>query len=146
MTSYLKQEVALKVAIIAGGKGTRMNEETKTKPKAMVSLGGRPVLWHMMKYFAHFDLSEFVIALGYKGEAINAYFSGEANGLGTGQKVDRLQSETEVKLESHLWSTQMIDTGPDTQNGGRLKRLADHLQGDTFFMAYCDSLIDVVPQ
>lgn len=115
----------MKVAIIAGGMGTRMNEETRNKPKALVTLGGRPILWHMMKYFDAGGLSDFVIAAGHKGDAIRDYFS---------------------QTRAPDWTVEIVDTGLQTQNAGRLKRLAGSLETETFIMAYCDSLTDLAPQ
>lgn len=123
----------MKVAIIAGGMGTRMQEETKTRPKALVTVGGCPIMWHMMKYFDHYEFTDFVIALGYKGDAIKDYFSDPSVRLS-------------ASIKHATWSTDMIDTGVDTQNGGRLKRLEGSLSKGTFIMAYCDSLTDAAPQ
>jgi glucose-1-phosphate cytidylyltransferase len=142
----LEEEVALKVAIIAGGMGTRMQEETKTKPKALVTLGDRPIMWHMMKYFGHYGLSDFVIALGYKGDSIKDYFCQSSHPSENIRPSGQSGGSDVVTADSSAWTTQMVDTGADTQNGGRLKRLADHLQDGTFFMTYCDSLMDAVPQ
>lgn len=136
----------MKVVIIAGGMGTRMQEETKTRPKALITLGERPIMWHMMKYFGHFGLSDFVIALGYKGDAIKHYFSQSSDSPQNARSDDQVDGNGVVTAEPAAWTIQMVDTGADTQNGGRLKRLADQLQDGTFFMAYCDSLTDAVPQ
>jgi len=122
----------VKVAIIAGGLGTRMNEETKNKPKALVTLGGRPILWHMMKYFDTSGLSDFVIAVGHKGDSISDYFTPAC-------------APACAPAWAPAWAVEIVDTGLKTLNGGRLKRLAGSLGNETFVMAYCDSLTDLDP-
>jgi len=111
----------MKVAIIAGGQGLRLREETEAKPKALVEIGGRPLLWHIMMHYAHHGFRDFVIALGYKGEMIR-------------RCVD------EGALPE---SAEAVDTGLETMNGGRIKRLAAHLGGGTFMVTWCDGVSDV---
>jgi glucose-1-phosphate cytidylyltransferase len=133
----------LKVVILAGGAGTRLMEETETRPKPMVDIGGKPILWHIMKHYASYGFSNFFIALGYKGEAIKRYFldhyalSGSFTiNLSTG---DVQQHEK----ESEPWTANLIDTGESTQTGGRLGRLREWLSDETFMLTYGDGLSDV---
>jgi len=134
----------MKVVILAGGLGSRLAEETDLRPKPMIEIGGRPILWHIMMHYAAFGLNDFVVALGYRGQAIKSYF------------VDycKLVSDLTIKLHSgdvtrHQrdgqvnWTVELIDTGLSTQTGGRLKRVADHLDGSTFMMTYGDGVSDV---
>jgi glucose-1-phosphate cytidylyltransferase len=133
----------LKVAILAGGLGTRLAEETQARPKPMVEIGGQPILWHICKHFAHHGHEEFVIALGYKGEVVKQYFMeyhalrGDMTvNLGTGQ-VDRPEDGGE------RWRVHLVDTGADTQTGGRIRRLHRTLGDETFFATYGDGVSDV---
>ena len=132
----------MKVVILAGGYGTRLSEETEILPKPMIEIGGRPLLWHLMKSFSEQGYNEFVVALGYKGDVIKRYFMQYADtvsdlriDLGTG-KTER---QGEIKED---WKIELIDTGQDTMTGGRLKRLRDHL-GETFIFTYGDGLSTV---
>jgi len=131
------------VVILAGGRGTRLQEETTTRPKPMVEIGGRPVLWHIMKHFAHFGEDEFLIACGYMGEFIKGYFLDEYNlsghlkiDFGRGM-VQREESNTED------WSVNLVDTGLDTNTGGRLLRLKRWLDSGTFMLTYGDGVSNV---
>ena len=133
----------MKAVILAGGMGTRLQEETSTKPKPMVEIGGQPMLWHIMKIFSSYGFNEFVIALGYKAEVIKNYFL----------NYYYLQDDISVhlrdgKVEVHNrnkedWVIHLIHTGNSTQTGGRLKRLQPFLQGEPFFMTYGDGVADV---
>jgi glucose-1-phosphate cytidylyltransferase len=132
------------VVILAGGFGTRLREETEVKPKPMVDIGGRPILWHIMKIYAAFGFREFVVALGYKGEMIKEYFlhyrekaSGLTIQLNTGH-VEVHESEG-----SEDWLVHLIDTGSDTMTGGRVKRAASFLGGRRFMLTYGDGVADV---
>jgi glucose-1-phosphate cytidylyltransferase len=111
----------MKAVILAGGYGTRISEESYLKPKPMIEIGGKPILWHIMKTYSKYDINEFVICCGYKGEQIKEYFS---------------------KLDSTSWDVQLVDTGLDTLTGGRLKRIQDHID-DTFCVTYGDGLSDI---
>ena len=133
----------MKTVILAGGMGTRLLEETVTKPKPMVEIGGHPILWHIMKHYAHHGLNEFVVALGYKGELIKHYFVDYANinsnltvRLGSGE-VTRYGSPSED------WVVHLVDTGLETITGGRLKRLRQWLGNQPFLMTYGDGVCDV---
>lgn len=134
----------MKVAILAGGVGSRLSEETHIKPKPMVEIGTRPILWHLMKHYAAYDFKDFVIALGYKGEYIKKYFvdycSLESNltvRLGSGM-VDRHSNGHDLD-----WNVELIDTGVATLTGGRIKRLAPYIGNETFMLTWGDALADV---
>ena len=133
----------MKVAILAGGVGSRLSEETQLKPKPMVEIGARPILWHIMKHYSHYGYNEFVIALGYKGEQIKKYFvdycSLESNltvrvGLGT---------VTQHENNHPDWNLDLIDTGVATLTGGRIKRLAPYLGKSTFMLTWGDGVSNV---
>jgi glucose-1-phosphate cytidylyltransferase len=133
----------MKVAILAGGVGSRLSEETNLKPKPMVEVGGRPILWHIMRYYAAFGHKEFVIALGYKGESIKKYMIDYSHlnsdltvNLGTGDIVRRDGVATD-------WRVDLVDTGIDTLTGGRIKRLAPYVGKDTFMLTWGDGVADV---
>lgn len=136
----------MKVGILAGGKGSRLSEETGSRPKPMVDIGGRPILWHIMRHYAHFGFKEFVVALGYKGEVLKKYMVDYASlnsdlrvNLGTG------------KVESHNgkcgpqddWIVDLVDTGAETMTGGRIKRLQPYLGDSTFMLTWGDAVSDV---
>jgi glucose-1-phosphate cytidylyltransferase len=134
----------MKVTILCGGLGTRLSEETQVKPKPMVEIGGRPILWHIMKIYEKHGFTDFVLALGYKGEAIKDYFlnyharqSDLTAHLKSG-KVDYTNPTAED------WHVTMVDTGDATQTGGRVLRLKDHLAlTGTFFLTYGDGVSDI---
>lgn len=134
---------SVKVVILAGGLGTRLSEETEVKPKPMVEIGGRPILWHIMKHFASYDASEFFVALGYRGEVIKRYFLDHytLNGsmtvnLGTGIVEDHSK-------ETEDWTVHLMETGQDSMTGGRLGRLKPWLEGQTFMLTYGDGVSNV---
>jgi glucose-1-phosphate cytidylyltransferase len=134
----------MKVVILAGGLGTRLSEETESRPKPMVEIGGRPILWHIMKHYAHFGFDEFYIALGYKGEVVKRFFL-EYHSLSNDMIVElhegRVRTLPTNAVES--WKVHLIDTGHDTNTGGRLKRLQRQLGDDTFMLTYGDGVSDV---
>tara|TARA_Y100001947_G_C10125433_1_gene213209 strand:+ start:119 stop:577 length:459 start_codon:yes stop_codon:yes gene_type:complete len=111
----------MKCVILAGGYGTRISEESHLKPKPMIEIGGKPILWHIMKIYSNYDINEFVICCGYKGEKIKEYFS---------------------NTNSAPWNVELVDTGLDTMTGGRLKRIQNHID-DTFCATYGDGLSDI---
>jgi glucose-1-phosphate cytidylyltransferase len=138
----------MKVAILAGGLGSRIQEETEVKPKPMVEIGGRPILWHIMKHYAHYGHREFVIALGYKGEVIKRYMLEYASlhsdltvGLRDGNVVSR--NGNGQGSEPDDWIVDLIDTGQRTNTGGRIKRLAPCLGGSTFMLTWGDGVSNV---
>jgi glucose-1-phosphate cytidylyltransferase len=130
----------MKVVILAGGMGTRLAEETEVKPKPMVEIGGRPILWHIMKHHAHFGHKEFFVALGYRGEHIKRFFLDyyHLNGSAT---VD-LRNGRMIKHnhEPEDWTVHLIDTGLQTMTGGRIKRLEPLLKGERFLLTYGDGV------
>ncbi len=134
----------MKVVILCGGLGTRLREETEFRPKAMVPVGGRPILWHIMKYYAHFGHKEFILCLGYKGESIKDYFrnyhwntSDVTLTLGRNPKIRYHTTHDEED-----WTVTLLDTGQDTMTGGRLQRALVHIPDDTFLLTYGDGLIN----
>jgi glucose-1-phosphate cytidylyltransferase len=133
----------MRVVILAGGLGTRLTEETVTKPKPMVEIGGRPILWHIMKGYSHHGFEEFVIALGYKGDVIKRYFL-EYSRMNASMTV-RLGSGDVLRRQALVedWTVHLVDTGINTITGGRMKRLADWLGRDTFMMTYGDGVANV---
>lgn len=134
----------MKVVILAGGRGTRISEESHLRPKPMIDVGGRPLLWHIMKYYTYFQLNDFVIALGYRGYMIKEYF---ANYFlhAADVTVDLAKNQIEYHgNRSEPWRVSMVDTGETTMTGGRLKRVASYLTSDEpFCMTYGDGLADV---
>ncbi|HEY1011415.1 MAG TPA: glucose-1-phosphate cytidylyltransferase [Herpetosiphonaceae bacterium] len=131
------------IIILAGGFGTRLEEETSLKPKPMVEIGGRPILWHIMKSYAAHGYDEFLIALGYKGEIIKQYFLNYYH-LNNNFTINTATGETMVhRAHDDEWRVHLIDTGLATQTGGRIKRLAEWVRGETFMLTYGDGLCDV---
>ena len=111
----------MKVVILAGGLGTRISEETKSKPKPMIKIGNKPILWHIMKIYSHYGINDFVVCCGYKSNVIKEYF----------------------KKNKIPWEVKLVDTGQKTMTGGRLKRVEKYLDNDTFCFTYGDTLNDV---
>jgi len=133
----------LKVVILAGGLGTRLAEETEIIPKPMVEIGGKPILWHIMDHYSRHGFDEFVVALGYKGEAIKEYFLNFFP-LNNDITVDLATGETTVYEGSQpQWKIHLVDTGQKSQTGGRLGRLRPWLKDGTFLMTYGDGLANV---
>jgi len=133
----------MKVAILAGGVGSRLSEETVVKPKPMVEIGGQPILWHIMRHYAAYGHKEFVIALGYKGEHIKKFVLdyGSLNGnLTVDLKNGKVQSHGRKSLD---WRVDLVDTGQATLTGGRIKRLAPYLADGTFMLTWGDGVSDV---
>ena len=134
----------MKVVILAGGFGTRISEETHLKPKPMVEIGGKPILWHIMKIYSHYGLNEFIICLGYKGYLIKEYFANyylhQAD-----VTFDMRDNSMQVHQQTaEPWKVTLVDTGEKTMTGGRLKRVADYVQGEeAFCFTYGDGVADV---
>lgn len=132
----------MKVVILAGGRGTRLSEETHAIPKPMVSIGGRPIIWHIMSHYASFGFSDFIVACGYKGEVLKDYFTRYAANQ-SDVRVDLRHGVVEVLSHpAEAWTVTLVDTGQTTMTGGRIKRLAPFLD-DTFLLTYGDGLSDV---
>ena len=133
----------MKVVILAGGLGTRLMEETVARPKPMVEIGGRPILWHIMKYYASYGFTDFVVCLGYKGYMIKEFF---ANYLihNSDVTIDIANNKVEIHQQAaEPWCVTLVDTGETTMTGGRLKRIARYLENGPFCMTYGDGLSDV---
>ncbi len=133
----------MKAVILAGGLGTRLAEETVIRPKPMVEIGGKPILWHIMKGYAHFGITDFIICLGYKGYMVKEYFANYLLHMSdvtidiAGNRLDIHQNYADP------WKVTLVDTGDTTQTGGRLKRVARYLEDDVFCMTYGDGLSSV---
>lgn len=133
----------MKVGLLAGGLGTRLAEETETKPKPMVAIGGQPILWHIMRHYYHYNFKDFVIALGYKGEVIKKYMVDYCS----------LNSNLTVNLRSGMvdmhggykpdWTVELIETGLRTNTGGRIKRLIPYMGNETFMLTWGDGVSDL---
>jgi glucose-1-phosphate cytidylyltransferase len=133
----------VKVVILAGGLGTRLAEETDARPKPMLEVGDQPVLWHIMKHYESYGFSDFCVALGYKGEVVKRYFRDYAllAGTMTVQLADGKVTPAERTAEQ--WTIHLVDTGRDTNTGGRVGRLRSWLGGETFMLTYGDGVSNV---
>lgn len=132
------------VVILCGGMGTRLSEETETRPKPLVEIGGRPILWHIMKHYSHHGFNEFILALGYKGQQIKHYFL-DFYALGRDFTVSLGNGEVQVLNHRDVepWKVHLVDTGLKTQTGGRLRQLREVVGDRTFMMTYGDGVSDV---
>ena len=133
----------MKAVILAGGFGTRLSEETAIRPKPMVEIGDRPILWHIMKSYYSYGIREFIVCCGYKGFVIKEYF---ANYLLHRSDVTFDGSTRDVEIhgsEAEDWRVTLVDTGQDTMTGGRIKRVADYIGNDTFCLTYGDGVSDL---
>jgi glucose-1-phosphate cytidylyltransferase len=134
----------MKVVILAGGYGTRMGEETQTIPKPMIEVGGKPIIWHIMKIYSQYGFNEFIVCLGYKGKVIKEYFLDYAAreydcsiSLGTEQRqIHQINDESK-------WLITLIDTGLNTQTGGRIKRVTNYIGNNTFMATYGDGVANI---
>ena len=133
----------MKAVILAGGLGTRLSEETSTKPKPMVRIGGYPILWHIMKMYSSHGVNDFVICAGYKGYVIKEYF---ANYFMHMSNITFDMSNNEMMVHENNaepWKVTIVDTGDESMTGGRLKRVKDYLDGESFCFTYGDGVSDV---
>lgn len=138
----------MKVVILAGGLGTRLGEETMLRPKPLVEIGGKPIIWHIMKHYSHYGINDFVILLGYKGYMIKEFFDNYRRHL-YDMKIDFKHNKSEVlksdkKIEEENWNIELIDTGERTMTGGRLKRAFQYLKDEnTFCLTYGDGVSNI---
>ena len=135
----------MKTVILAGGLGTRISEETSLKPKPMIEIGGKPILWHIMKIYSHYGINEFIICCGYKGYVIKEYF---ANYFLHQSDITFDMSNNEMKIHQERaepWKVTLIDTGDNTMTGGRIKRIKDYLDNndDDFCLTYGDGVSNI---
>ena len=135
----------MKAVILAGGQGTRLSEETSTRPKPMVEIGGRPILWHIMKHYAHYGFKEFVLCLGYRGEIIKEYFYNyEVYNedftvcLGKQKSIQIHDSQSDLD-----WRVTLVDTGEKTLKGARIKRIEQFIDSDQFMLTYGDGVANI---
>jgi len=133
----------MKTIILAGGFGTRISEETETRPKPMVEIGGRPILWHIMKIYAHYGFNDFVLALGYKADYIKKYFLEYVNYSGNLTVQIRDGKSSILQREQDEWTIHLEDTGLDTMTGGRIKKLATWVKDEPFMITYGDGVANV---
>jgi glucose-1-phosphate cytidylyltransferase len=133
----------MKVVILAGGMGTRISEETISRPKPMVEIGGKPILWHIMKIYSHYGFHEFIICLGFKGYLIKEYFSNYFLHL-SDVTFDMQSNSMKVHQQyAEPWKVTLVDTGMETMTGGRIKRIAPYVGKETFMLTYGDGVSDV---
>jgi glucose-1-phosphate cytidylyltransferase len=133
----------MKVVILAGGLGTRLSEETDTKPKPMVEIGGKPILWHIMKLYSAQGFNEFIVCLGYKGYIIKEYFANYYRHQ-SDITIDLKNNTTEIhNSNAEPWKISLIDTGTDTMTGGRIRRVAEYIGNERFLLTYGDGVSDV---
>jgi glucose-1-phosphate cytidylyltransferase len=134
----------MKVVILAGGFGTRLSEETELKPKPMIEIGGRPMLWHIMKLYSHFGLNDFIICLGYKGYYIKEYFAHYF--LHQSNVTFDFTKNNEMIIHTHRvepWRVTLVDTGLNTMTGGRVKRIKEFIDEKSFLLTYGDGVADI---
>ena len=133
----------MKVVILAGGLGTRLSEETVVRPKPMVEIGGKPILWHIMKIYSHYGFNDFVICLGFKGYMIKEYFSNYFLHM-SDVTIDMRNNSLEVHQQyAEPWRVTLVDTGAESMTGGRIRRVAPYLGDETFMVTYGDGVADV---
>ncbi len=133
----------MKVVILAGGMGTRISEESHLKPKPMVEIGGKPILWHIMKIYSHYGFNDFIICLGYKGYLIKEYFANYYLHM-SDVTLDLTNNQMQVhQNHSEPWKVTLVDTGEFTQTGGRLKRIKNYIGNEDFCFTYGDGVGDI---
>ncbi len=139
----MKQNIP--VVILCGGMGTRLREETEYKPKPMIDIGGKPILWHIMKIYAHYGFTEFILCLGYKGSVIKEYFFNYE--MMCNNSTVQLGKESKIAYQSNHkeqdFKVTLVDTGLHTMTGGRIKRVEQYITTDTFMVTYGDGLADI---
>ena len=133
----------MKCVIVAGGYGSRLSEETRSKPKPMVEIGNRPILWHIMKIYSHYGIDDFIICLGYKGYLIKEYFANYRLHMSDVTFDLSNNSTTIYQSASEPWRVTLVDTGLDVMTGGRLKNVARHLDNGPFCFTYGDGVADI---
>jgi glucose-1-phosphate cytidylyltransferase len=133
----------MKTIILSGGFGTRISEETETRPKPMIEIGGRPILWHIMKIYAHYGFNEFILALGYKADYVKKYFLDYVNY--SGHLTVHIQNGKShvTQREQDEWTIHLEDTGFDTMTGGRIKKLSSWVKGEPFMVTYGDGVSNI---
>lgn len=135
----------MKIVIFCGGLGTRLREETEFRPKPLVEIGGKPILWHIMKIYSHYGFNDFVLCLGYKGYMIKEYFS-HYDLFGKDFTIDLSKKGEPVIHSNHNesdWKITFVDTGENSQKGARLKKIEKYIDGDTFMVTYGDGVADI---
>ena len=134
----------MKVVILAGGYGTRISEESHLKPKPMIEIGEKPILWHIMKHYSHFGFNEFIICLGYKGYMIKEFFADYY--LHMSDITFDFTSNNKMTIHNNVaepWKVTLVDTGLNTQTGGRIARIKEYIEDDTFMLTYGDGVSDI---
>jgi len=133
----------MKAVILAGGYGTRISEESGVRPKPMIEIGGKPILWHIMKIYAHHGITEFVVCCGYKGHIIKQYFANYfLHNCDVTFRMDRDEMQIH-RTHAEPWTVTLVDTGQETMTGGRLRRVREYVGNDTFCLTYGDGVSDV---
>lgn len=133
----------MQTVILAGELGTSLSEETQTKPKCLVEIGGMPIIWHIMKIYSYYGLTDFIICLGYRGYQVKEWFANYV--LHTSDvTIDMVKNEVLIhQNKAEPWRVTLVDTGAESMTGGRLKRVAPYLRADTFCMTYCDAVANI---
>ena len=133
----------MKILVLAGGLGSRLSEETTIRPKPMVEIGGKPILWHIMKIYSFYGFNEFIILCGYKSYIIKEYFANYYMHMAD-MTIDMVKNKTEFhKIHSEPWKVSLIDTGADSGTGGRIKRVKNYIGNEPFMVTYGDGVADV---
>src|SRR6056297_1864370 len=131
----------MKCVLLAGGRGTRLAEETNVRPKPMVEIGGKPIIWHIMKIYSHYGINDFIICLGYKGYVIKEYFANYF--LHMSDVTIDLANQSSLQVHANHcepWRVTLVDTGQESMTGGRLKRIGKYVQDDDFCITYGDGV------
>ena len=134
----------MKVVLLAGGKGTRIIEESEYRPKPLIEIGGMPILWHIMKYFYYYGFNDFIVCAGYKQEMIKKWFSKYF--FYTSDVLFDFTNGNDIQVKhsnTEKWKVTVVDTGIDTMTGGRIKKIQEYIEEETFMMTYGDGVCDV---